>query len=377
MNIRVDLETTIQDGTEVVFRSPVDCSQITGLIVYFKENGNTTSQEFALADAHGNNVGDIDHLFAENVVVKVILDVAHSMAFVQNADTNAYLEGRFDSLEKGKAKIDDRTIGKDAWSSKNIVDRRCPPIVAYGCAVRCNPVNGYPLRIYVTEGSCEDATHARLTMRGKNLFDCSKYKFTDGRYVASTGKLTNYSATSSYSCCEEFIPVARLQGLQITLNHPPVESGGTNPRMAFYTTADEASVIADSSTNGYTATVPTYANFMRFSIPKKYSDGKSIQIELGGMVTSYEEYKESNVFVGHDCAIGTSLIELNSIGCTYTFTADVGTIDESGNFIAEDIASVNVEGRADPVATIEMLTNAIVALGGNVISISNNIKVEG
>lgn len=95
MNIRVDLNYPIQDGTEVVFRSPVDCSQITGLKVYYLENGITTSKEFALADAHGNNVGDIDHLFAENVAVKVILDVTNGMAFVQNADTNAYLEGRF------------------------------------------------------------------------------------------------------------------------------------------------------------------------------------------------------------------------------------------------------------------------------------------
>ena len=99
MNIRVDLKTPISDGTEVVFRSPVDCSQITGLIVYYQENGNTASKEFALADANGNNVGDIDHLFAEDVVVKVILDVKNSMAFVQNADTNAYLEGRFAELE--------------------------------------------------------------------------------------------------------------------------------------------------------------------------------------------------------------------------------------------------------------------------------------
>lgn len=99
MNIRVDLTTPITDGTEVVFRSPVDCSQITGLIVYYDGD----SKEFALADAHGNNVGDIDHLFAENVVVKVILDVTHSMAYVQNADTNAYLEGRFKELE---SKID-------------------------------------------------------------------------------------------------------------------------------------------------------------------------------------------------------------------------------------------------------------------------------
>ena len=91
MNIRVDLTTPITDGTEVVFRSPVDCSQITGLIVYYGED----SKEFALADAHGNNVGDIDHLFAENVVVKVILDVTHGMAYVQNADTNGYIENTF------------------------------------------------------------------------------------------------------------------------------------------------------------------------------------------------------------------------------------------------------------------------------------------
>lgn len=100
-NIRVDVNYTIKDGSEIVFRSPVDCTAITGLIVYYQaEDGNTTSKEFALADAHGNNVGDVPHLFAENVVVKVILDVTSGMAFVQNADTNAYLEGRFAELEK-------------------------------------------------------------------------------------------------------------------------------------------------------------------------------------------------------------------------------------------------------------------------------------
>ena len=96
MNIRVDLNTPIRDGMDVKFRSPVDCSQITGLIVCY----NGESKEFAFADAHGNNVGDIDHLFAENVVVKVILDFTTGMAFVQNADTNAYLEGRFQELEE-------------------------------------------------------------------------------------------------------------------------------------------------------------------------------------------------------------------------------------------------------------------------------------
>ena len=95
-NIRIDVDYTIKDGTEIKFRSPVDCSAITGLIVYYPgADGNTVSKVFTLADAHGNNVGDIDHLFAEDVVVKVILDVTKGMAFVQNADTNAYLEGKF------------------------------------------------------------------------------------------------------------------------------------------------------------------------------------------------------------------------------------------------------------------------------------------
>lgn len=99
MNIRVNLNTNIADGSEVVFRSPADCSQVTGLVIY--HNGGKT--EFAFADAHGNNVGDIDHLFAENAVVKVILDVTASMAFVQNADTNAYIERTFVKSVNGQA----------------------------------------------------------------------------------------------------------------------------------------------------------------------------------------------------------------------------------------------------------------------------------
>lgn len=102
MNIRVDLNTPISDGMDLVFRSPVDCSQITGLVVYYKEGNNTCSKVFAFSDAHGNNVGDIDHLFAENVVVKVILDVTSGMAFVQNADTNAYIEKTFIKTINGK-----------------------------------------------------------------------------------------------------------------------------------------------------------------------------------------------------------------------------------------------------------------------------------
>lgn len=94
--IRVDVNFTIQNGTEIKFKSPVDCSEITGLVVYYlNEENEIASQEFAFADAHGNNIGNIPHLFASDAAVKVILDVDTGMAFVQNADTNAYIESTF------------------------------------------------------------------------------------------------------------------------------------------------------------------------------------------------------------------------------------------------------------------------------------------
>lgn len=96
-NIRIDLEATVINGQTLTFKSPVDCSQITGLILYYPEGNTTKSTVFQFADAHGNNVGNIN-LFAENVLVKVILDTDLKRAYVQNADTNAYLENRFANL---------------------------------------------------------------------------------------------------------------------------------------------------------------------------------------------------------------------------------------------------------------------------------------
>lgn len=135
MNIRVDFNYPINDGTEVVFRSPVDCSQVTGLKVYhIGADGKTTSQEFAFADAHGNNVGDIDHLFAENVVVKVILDVTTSMAFVQNADTNAYLEKQFSDVVRYSEQDFDETKQKQARKNIGVEASVLAMLVDFGVA---------------------------------------------------------------------------------------------------------------------------------------------------------------------------------------------------------------------------------------------------
>ena len=98
-NIRVDSPVAVYSGLTLTFKSPADCSQVTGLSVYYQQDDQEVKTEFQFADAHGNNVGDLD-LFAASAVVKVVLDTAHSRAYVQNADTNAYLEGKFRPLEE-------------------------------------------------------------------------------------------------------------------------------------------------------------------------------------------------------------------------------------------------------------------------------------
>lgn len=114
-NIRVDLPSIICNGQTITFKSPSDCSEVTGLKVYYQENGKEKFEEFTFADAHGNNVGDID-LFSADVMVKVILDTELHRAYVQNADTNAYLEKRLSDI-KGWKTIADVTLTKEVESA--------------------------------------------------------------------------------------------------------------------------------------------------------------------------------------------------------------------------------------------------------------------
>ena len=98
MNVRVDLNYPIYDGAELVFKAPCGAASVTGLTVYYPSITGMVSSVFSFADAHTNDLGDLDELFAAGAVVKVILDTETSMAFVQNAATNGYIEGKLADL---------------------------------------------------------------------------------------------------------------------------------------------------------------------------------------------------------------------------------------------------------------------------------------
>ena len=116
-NIRLDLQYPIVEGQTLTFKSPANCTSVGGLIVYYPEGGNVVSKEFQFADAHGNNIGDLD-LFASDTLVKVILHLASSLAFVQNADTNAYIEHNF--LKKSNANDSDWFVNMSGHTFTNL-----------------------------------------------------------------------------------------------------------------------------------------------------------------------------------------------------------------------------------------------------------------
>lgn len=86
--VRVESKCEIYDGMSITFKAPCDCTAVDGLNVYHAG----VAQSFTFRDAHGNDLAGLDNLFSSGTYVKVVLDTTKKYAYLQNADTNAYLE---------------------------------------------------------------------------------------------------------------------------------------------------------------------------------------------------------------------------------------------------------------------------------------------
>ena len=127
-NIKVVVDYELIDGTPLTFQAPCNASDVTGLVVYHPINGVQTSTEFRFKDAHGSNIGNINELFAAGAYVKVILDTINNRAFIQNADTNAYLEGRLNGIINMGSYTGTGTYGS---SNPNTLTFQKPPKVVF------------------------------------------------------------------------------------------------------------------------------------------------------------------------------------------------------------------------------------------------------
>lgn len=119
-NIRIDLNHKPLDGETVTFKAPCDAKDITGLKIYYTNEAKAVVfEDFTLNDANVGNIGVLDNIFSAGAIVKVILDTDANNAFVQNADTNAYLEGKLAEKYSPDNKPSPEDIGASADGHKH------------------------------------------------------------------------------------------------------------------------------------------------------------------------------------------------------------------------------------------------------------------
>ena len=103
--IKVTVDGTLMDGHRVTFKAPCDCTNVESLKVCYIENGTQKNRLFTMKDSHGNSLAGLGNLFAEGAYVHAILDTVNGFAYLQNADTNSYLEEKIALIGDGVTKI--------------------------------------------------------------------------------------------------------------------------------------------------------------------------------------------------------------------------------------------------------------------------------
>lgn len=93
-NIKVKIDYPISDGAKVKFRTPCESTSVEGLVVTYpiKNGVGYATKTLRFVDAHGKELSGLGNVFTTDVLVEVLLDVTKGRAFIQNADTNSYIE---------------------------------------------------------------------------------------------------------------------------------------------------------------------------------------------------------------------------------------------------------------------------------------------
>lgn len=280
---------------------------------------------------------------------------------------------------------DDSRAGGLAWSGKHITDCLCPPFTKKAPLAVCTPVEGYPLEAVSHLAAVETPyTSVKLIRCGKNQVNAQAMKndcTTEENGVVTVTYLANGSRMS------RTVPVYIPKGSAVTLSarllgcsesHSQYATGGI-----YMITAGGIYHQIDSNHVDENGVMHTY-----FSVTS--DDVVKIQAYVG-------QYEPSGAFICFDCLqleIGkktdytpyrgdtfTVIPQVPVYGGTYDWTTGVLTDQEGNiqqldqqqilalpgeNFLYSSTGETEVAGRADPAAIIEKLTNAVVALGGNV-----------
>ena len=149
-----------------------------------------------------------------------------------------------------------------------------------------------------------------LVMHGKNLFDATNQ--TTNKYINVNGTESSMSDWNHSG----FIPV--VPGTTYTFT--PNSTSGNSAKGAWYASNTAASFISSFASGPQTVISPNNARYVRLSYR---ADSSNIQLEVGGVATTYEAYV--------DPSIATIDLDGHELRSLPDGTRDLLTVDINGN----------------------------------------------
>lgn len=259
-------------------------------------------------------------------------------------------------------RIDDVAVGEKAWSGRNIADRLCPSFTESGATVACQPVEGYPLGVVskitpVQSGSGTPSpdnvrpitgwTGARLThgneTQTRNISLDFGQTVCGGSLDWGSGVLTVDTALTTIP--PEAVRMADGDDMQYTVRSywdAPASAGGLegmycNRLKPVWNMGDH---------DGQGTTIAIFANGII-----RFRDGVSTN-QAEAQAWAAENPIQLAYKLAQPYAVQLTPQEVLALSGVNTLYSDTG--------------DTVVTGRADPTAVIEKITNAILALGGNI-----------
>ena len=229
-NINVVLDKTVSDGSKLKFRTPCDSNIIESLEVrYPAKNGvGTIIKKFVFKDAHGTELSCVGNLFVRGVMIEVLLDVTHGIAYIQNADTNSYVESINDDIQRiEKNQKQFLTVAGEAVERcENIADSADGFERAMkDAAERAQSVKG----VYVGSGEMPDGYNIQIDQSG-DVFEMdtelnaeSKNPVTNSAVTKALDELRNQHIQDIAETDTKFATVGFGLGkvkAEITINNP-------------------------------------------------------------------------------------------------------------------------------------------------------------
>lgn len=286
---------------------------------------------FAEQDVRARVALSADCLTLKGVDAEYAVFVGNSGKYV--VDTNGNVEWADESPA-----ADDSRIGANMWSSKNTVDKLCPSFSESGGTVRCEPVEGYPLSITAEDGA------TTINRCGKNVIDYTQaaprndtqivnviengVEWTAGNHFFAIPCNIRAGDVVVFSCVDE---ADAINGIILYDSKTKTECSSLTGKGRATTAKADADIVRvykrEPTTQITTPIVIT-----------------NLQLEIGAAATAYEPYKEIETLV-----VGETIRGARGVNTLWANTGEI-----------------TVTGKADPVAIIEKLTQAVLAMGSNI-----------